>query len=390
MNVTPRLYATLPTLMGNSNRAVIDLAALCHNYRTLRAHAGDKRECICVLKADAYGHGACAVARALRGEGCRCFAVSCLEEALAVKQEVSDADILIFGRVPREQIPLVITHGLTATVYSVQSARTLSDEAERLGARIKVHIKLDTGMNRLGFAAYQDPPSEETLSELAALFSMKGLAVGGIYSHLAKADEPSESDTNRQAARFLAVTKALEQRGFALGVKHLCNSAGAMRFADKYGLDAVRLGIALYGYPPEETAHLGLLPVMRLESKITHIHTVPAHECVGYGGEFEADTPRTIATIGIGYADGWLRAYKGARVTLHTESGDFGATVVGRVCMDQCMLDVTGLPATCGDRVTLFGQTQAELLALAKMADTIPYECLCLISGRVLRAILAQ
>jgi len=381
-----RLYAALPDFWAGKNRAVIDLAALRHNYRVLRARAGG-RTCICVVKAEAYGHGMAEVGRALFDEGCRTFAVSCLGEALALREAVADADILIFGQTPPESVSLLVQHNLTATVYSIESARELAAEAARLGVILSVHIKLDTGMNRLGFAAYSEKADGDAVSAVSEVFSMKNLKVNGIYSHFAKADEADEADTRCQAERFLSMTGALEARGFSLGMRHICNSAGAMRFADEYGMDAVRLGFALYGYHPDATVALDLRPVMRLESEITHLHTLLPHERVGYGGTFESDAPRLVATIGIGYADGWLRAYTGARVTVHTEDGDFSVPVIGRICMDQCMIDVSDLPVKRGDRVTLFGQNAAELESLAKMAKTIPYECLCLISSRVPRVV---
>jgi len=384
MNITEnaRLYASLPLLSDEPRRAVIDLAALRHNYRTLRARAGGA-DCICVVKADAYGHGAAAVVRALLAEGCRFFAVSCLEEALSLRAVTAEADILVLGAVNRVHIPLLAKHQITATVYSEESAAELADEAARLDTTLRVHIKLDTGMNRLGFPA-NESAREETLAALTRVLSKRQLAVTGIYTHFARADEEDKTPTELQTARFLAITEALEKKGFALGTKHICNSAGTLRFAEKYGENAVRLGIALYGYLPD-TTEADLRPVMRLESKIRHIHTLPEGECVGYGGTYAPDGERRIATVGIGYADGFLRAYTGATVTVHTIEGDFRARVVGRVCMDMCMLDVTDIPAARGDRVTLFGLAPCELEALSARADTIPYESLCSVSARVPR-----
>ncbi len=377
-----RLYASLPNLEDGHSRAVIDLAALRRNFRALRARAGGAA-CIGVIKADAYGHGALAVVRALSAEGCRHFAVSCLEEAISVREAAEDADILIFGDVPPVHAALLAQKGLTATVFSHEQALALSNEAVRLGVTLRVHIKLDTGMNRLGFLVCGECEAA-SLSEIEDVFAMQGLSVTGIYSHFATADEEDRCATHRQAECFLSVTRELEEKGYSLGLRHICNSAGVLRYPE-YAMDAVRLGIALYGYLPCEAEGMALEPVMRLEAFVSHIHTAPAHARVGYGGTFEADEPRTIATIGIGYADGWLRSYTGASVTVHTEKGDFVAPLVGRICMDQCMLDVTGLPVKRGDRVTLFGQTRGELEKLAARAGTIPYESLCLISARVPR-----
>jgi alanine racemase len=337
-----------------------------------------------VIKADAYGHGAPEVARALAREGCRFFAASSIEEAIAVRKVVKDAEILIFGNLIASHVELLLRHRLTVTLFSAEQARSLAAEAVRLGGVLSAHIKLDTGMNRLGFPVCTKEARQQSLSEIEALFSLDGVAVSGIYSHFATADETEREDTHEQAARFFAVTEELERKGFSLGVRHIGNSAGALRYPE-YAMDAVRLGIALYGYPPCETEGVTLSPVMRLETTVTHLHTAPAHTRVGYGGVFEANEPRQIATLSIGYADGWLRAYTGATVTVHTAKGDFRAPIVGRICMDQCMLDVTGLPVSRGDRVTLFGQTPDELMGLAERANTIPYECLCLISARVPR-----
>ena len=378
-----RLYGTLPMLTGAHCRAVIDTEALCRNYRALRARAGGA-QCICVIKADAYGHGAPEAARALAREGCRHFAVSALEEALAVREAVGDAEILIFGNVLPEQVELLLAHRLTVTLFSATEAEALAREAARLGGSLLAHIKLDTGMNRLGFPVCTEAARRESLCEIEALFAQSSLTVTGIYSHFATADEEDGAPTREQAARFFEVTEALEKKGFSLGQRHICNSAGVLRYPE-YAADAVRLGIALYGYAPNGAEDVTLSPVMRLETAVTHVHTMPADAHLGYGGTYAATEPRQIATLSIGYADGWLRAYTGATVTVHTAKGDVRAPVVGRICMDQCMLDVTGLPVEIGDRVTLFGQTTAELEALAERAHTIPYECLCLISARVPR-----
>ncbi len=383
MKEIPRLYTTLPTLSGAHCRAVIDFDALRHNYRTLHQKLGEKT-CICVLKAEAYGHSAPETARALALEGCRFFAVSAIEEAIAVRKAVEDAEILIFGNLEAPNVELLLKHRLTATLFSAEEARELADEAVRLGGTLSAHIKLDTGMNRLGFPVCTESARLESLSEIEALFALDGLAITGIYSHFATADEADSNGTHTQAARFFSVTEVLESKGFSLGVRHVCNSAGALRYPE-YAADAVRLGIVLYGYLPDGAEDVKLLPVMRLETSVTHLHTAPAHTSVSYGGIFETGEPRLIATLGIGYADGWLRDYTGANVTVHTAKGDFRAPIVGRICMDQCMLDVTGLPVNRGDRVTLFGQSTDELVELAARAGTIPYECLCLISARVPR-----
>lgn len=379
-----RLYASLPTLSGAHCVANIDPTALRQNYRLLCDAIGQATP-ICVVKADAYGHGAPLVVRTLYGEGCHHFAVSSIEEALAVREQAADADILILGAVLPEHAPLLATYRLTTTVYSKEVALALAAEAQNLGVSLSVHIKLDTGMNRLGFDTHNEEARERSLTELLEVFGCEGLTVCGVFSHFATADETEGELTAVQAERFCAMLRMMESHGLKTGTKHLCNTAGALRFPE-YRMDAVRLGLALYGYLPYEgTPDLPLLPVMRLTSLVTHVHTLPPTEPLGYGGTFRSETPRKIATVSIGYADGFIRAYSGANVTVHTASGDFSAPVVGRICMDQCMLDVTDIPTERGDVVTLFGKDTNSLLELAKMAGTIPYEVLCLVSARVPR-----
>ena len=189
---------------------------------------------------------------------------------------------------------------------------------------------------------------------------------------------------DKQFHRFLAVCNALEQRGIPRLFRHACNSAAAVRFPD-FHLDGVRLGIVLFGTQPSPVFSLSLRPVMKLKTVISHVHTLPPGETVGYGGCFGAKEERRIATLPIGYADGLLRAFSGGEVTVHTARGDFHAPIVGRICMDQCMMDITDTPANVGDTVTLFGNDPTELSQYAKRAATIDYECLCLISSRVPR-----
>ena len=252
-------------------------------------------------------------------------------------------------------------------------------------------------MNRIGYPAHTADEIAATVDALSALaLSGDGLLLDGLFTHFARADEDLDTEwytedslTAAQYGRYRRVRDALDARGLRPRVCHICNSAAAVRFpsAKPHGRpDAVRLGINLYGYGvpfPDNTPPLH--PVMRLESMVSHVHTLLPGETVGYGGTYTADTPRKIATLPIGYADGWLRALAGATVTLHSPAGDVAAPLVGRICMDQCMVDVTDLPVTEGTRVTLFGRDSAELEALAARAGTITYELLCLITARVPR-----
>jgi alanine racemase len=258
-------------------------------------------------------------------------------------------------------------------------------------------------MNRIGFPAHTEEEISRTLAALRALAAEGapseegGLIFDGLFTHFSRADEDFDTEmltadslTMRQYGRYLAVREGLFAAGIRPRVCHVCNSAASVRFPATHPegcLDAVRLGINLYGYGvalPDGEA-VPTAPAMRLETVVTHVHGLLPGETVGYGGAYTADTPRTLATLPIGYADGWIRAFSGATVTFHTEEGDVTAPIVGRVCMDQCMVDVTGLPVTVGTRVTLFGRTAGELEALAERAGTIPYELLCLITARIPR-----
>jgi alanine racemase len=212
-----------------------------------------------------------------------------------------------------------------------------------------------------------------------------------MFTHFAKADDDGEDINNdnscvrRQFDRFNAVKTALEDQGIKLFC-HVSNSAATVRFPT-LALDGVRLGILLYGARSGSCFPEGLLPVMKLKGRVVHIHTLLPGESVSYGGTFSSDEKRTIATVPIGYADGFARSYSGSEVTVHTHKGDFKAAVVGRVCMDQFMIDVTGMPVSIGDEITVFGDDPSSLAALAEMSDTIEYECLCRISARVPRII---
>ena len=249
-------------------------------------------------------------------------------------------------------------------------------------------------MNRIGFCARGDDEIAETVSELKSIAAYPSLDICGMFTHLSKADEELTSKENSdnaftrvQVERFKRTDRALLECGIDVTFRHVCNSAAAIGFPE-YRFDACRLGITLYGVMPSPSADLcPLSPVMKLCTVISHIHSLPKGESVSYGGRYTADSDRLVATIPIGYADGFIRDYSGSELTVITQSGERRAKVLGRVCMDQCMIDVTGLDARVGDKVVIFGNDPCELETLAKMADTIPYECLCLITSRVPRIV---
>lgn len=389
-----RLYSSLADTGLAQKYARIDLSALQSNYRTLRARLlarSPALRTVAVVKADAYGHGAEACVRALLREGCDFFAVSCIEEAQVVRG-VCDAhgiraDVLILGYTDVRAARELFEHRLIQTIPSEEYARALDAEATRIGVRLAVHVAINTGMNRIGLDARDDEEILAAADALLRIGACVGLDVCGMFTHFSRADEETPTGaaaTERQLERYCALKRELCAKGMTVPFHHICNSAAAVRGVAEL-FDGARLGILLYGACPQICEDLPLRPVMRLCARVGHVFRLPAGEHVGYGGEFCAEEERTVAVIGIGYADGWLRAYSGARVCLHTATGVRDVPVIGRVCMDQCMLDVTGTDACVGDEVTLFGDGRERLGALSAHAGSIDYETLCLVSSRVLR-----
>lgn len=385
--------------MNEKNIAEIDVAALQHNFTYLQGRiraASPTTEPMCVVKADAYGHSAGICVPALYAAGARHFAVSSIEEAEQI-YDILDADnrvadsILILGYTPAEQdnVKLLARHKITQAVYSLEYARALSETLCDLRARgvlgetdcLRCHLKLDSGMNRLGWDTHPERVAKTT-AEIVAVAALPGIRIDGIFSHLACADEEDDRMTAAQFDRYDAVVRACEAAGVIFPKKHICNSAGALRYPHLYQ-DLVRLGIVLYGLSPSGAAcDPNLRPVMRLKSRIAHIHTLHAGDCVSYGAEFCADREMTVATIPIGYADGFLRAYKhGGTVVANGKA----VRLLGRVCMDQCMVDVTDVDIAVGDYVYIFDADGENMARLCAAADTIPYEAICLVSKRVKR-----
>lgn len=385
--------------MNEKNLAEIDLSALKHNFEHLQEKiksVSPDTEAMCVVKADAYGHSAELCVPTLFEAGARHFAVSSIEEAeqiysiLDLRNRVAKS-ILILGYTPAESdnVKLLARHKITQAVYSLEYAEALSFEVQKLRAagvldgddEIRCHLKLDSGMNRLGFDTHAEA-AEKTVSEILCVSKLSGIRIDGVFSHLACADEGGDEKSRAQFARYDAVVKQCEEKGVIFPTKHICNSAGALRYPDMYQ-SLVRLGIVLYGISPSEDAcDKELIPVMRLKSRIAHIHRLHAGDCVSYGAEFCADREMTVATIPIGYADGFLRAYKnGGTVMAHGRA----VRILGRVCMDQCMVDVTDIPVKAGDWVYIFDESGENLNRLCNAAGTIPYEAICLLSKRVKR-----
>lgn len=388
-----RLYSGLPALPFHKAWAEIDTDALKRNYISLCDHASTSRH-ICVVKADAYGHTASFCVPALLDAGCDFFAVSCIDEALEVRalcrESKKKADILILGYTAPEHVKILADNDIIQAVISEQHAESLLVGAKSCNLRVRVHVALDTGMNRIGLDARSESECYGAAEIIKSMCAENVLIVEGLFTHFSKADEAwdksdGEEFTRSQYERFVLVNELLKNANIRLFC-HVSNSAATVRFPD-FALDGVRLGILLYGAAPSEYVKVEVAPVMSLHTSISRVHRLPAGQRVSYGGDFVSDTDRTIAALPIGYADGFMRAYSGFNVTVHTRSGDFKAPVVGRICMDQCMIDITDIPAAVGDKITLFGHDKNDLYLLAKKAETIEYEVLCLISGRVPRIV---
>ena len=363
----------------------IDLSNLEHNYRALRAMLPQGCRFLGVVKADAYGHGAVQVARRLETLGAEYLAVACLDEALELRQARITTPILILGYTPTERAEALLDNGITQTVYDVEMARALSNAAAAAGKTLKIHVKADTGMSRLGWLCGGENLSAavETMAQVCAL---PGLEAEGIYTHFANADG-DEDYTMLQFTRFLDLLEALKERGITFAIRHCAASAAALKFPCTH-LDMVRPGIALYGHYPDPSCEgldgPGLRPVMTLKTRVASVKAVPAGTPVSYGCTHVLDRETKLAALTIGYADGLPRLCSDK---LEVLIGGQRATIVGRICMDMCMVDVTGLDVAPGDEVEVFGE-HLPIEDVAALAGTIQYELLCAVSPRVHRAYL--
>lgn len=359
--------------------AEINLDALRHNFRLVKQCAGDAAV-MAVVKADAYGHGDAAVAPLLEKEGADAFAVACLGEALRLRRAGVTKPVLILGYTHPESAAALAAHDIRQTVFSPEYAEALSAAAVRADVTVRVHLKIDTGMARLGFA----PDDAEGAARAAAL---PGLSAEGIFTHFAAADSETPQDreyTRRQYALLCGMIDALARRGVTFPVRHCCNSAGTFAWPE-YRLDLVRPGIILYGEQPSPEVTLpGLRGAMRLCAVVSQVRTLAPGDAVSYGCTYRAPHTVRAATLTIGYADGYPRALSSrGTVSLH----GLPARVLGRVCMDQIIVDATDIPqAKPGDTAVIFGGEAADsVAAVAAMTGTIGYEVLCDVGRRVPR-----
>lgn len=366
--------------------AEIDLSAILHNFSIIK-NAATPSKVLAVVKANAYGHSAKDIAPALQKAGADMFGVSNIEEAISLRAFGIKKPILILGYTPTNLAGVLAGNDISQCVYSKDYAEQLSCEAQKLNVDIKIHIKLDTGMSRLGF----DCRSDSLRGINDALFSAKlpHFITEGVFTHFAVSDRDAKTEdgfTDEQFDRFEKAVKYLENKGISFNIKHCCNSAATLLDKEKH-FDLVRPGIILYGLSPSGKDDLkkDLIPVMTLKSVVSMVKQISAGDTVSYGRTFTADKDMKIATVTAGYADGYPRLLSNkASVIINGQR----APIVGRICMDQFSVDVSNIKdVKIGDEVILFGK-ELPVEELADLCDTINYEIVCGISPRVPRIIL--
>lgn len=359
--------------------AEIDLDALAHNMREIKKATNPNVKIMAVIKANGYGHGALMCYKVLSENGADCFAVATLPEAIELRNGGVHEPILVLGYVPAQATTQLLETDALVAVTDYASAKAFSEAAALANKTLKIHIKLDTGMGRLGFCATDAGKTIEEIEKIAALPHLK---IDGIFSHFSCSDTDAEY-TNLQYDRFMQVCDGLQARGVNIGLRHICNSAGIVLEKDKQ-LDMVRPGIILYGLHPDASTHgkIDLKPAMRWYARITHIKTVKAGTPISYGNTFVAPRDMRVGTVSIGYADGYARVMSGKAEMM---VGDERVCQIGRICMDQCMIDLTDVhTVNVGDTVCLMGE---EITAdvLAALQNTINYEVVCDVGARVTR-----
>ncbi len=372
--------------------AEIDLDALLYNYRQIRAVTAPQSRIMAVIKADAYGHGAVEVAHTLGAAGADWFGVSNLEEGIQLRKAGISQPILILSYTPPEEAARLAQYRITQAVIHAEHGRRLEEAAARAGVTVDVHLKVDTGMTRVGFP-YPSADPGQTLDEMEAICRLPHLRAEGIFTHFAVSDEEDgEAFTRRQYACFTEAVQKLAGRGITFALRHCCNSAAVLRFPEMH-LDMVRPGLILYGLTPAAFLgeSLGLRPVMALKTRVSMVKTVAAGETVSYGRTYTAPREMRIATVPIGYADGYSRRLSNrGYMLIHGQK----APVIGRVCMDQCMLDVTDIPGVHEEtQAVVFGEEDGVRLPVetfAAWSDTIHYEAVCEIGKRVPRLFLKR
>ena len=363
--------------------AEINLNSAEYNYLVIKRQVKTNTKICCVVKANAYGHGAIQLAKLYSELGANYLAVSSVEEALQLRYADIKLPLLILGYVDPECVTLLSEHDITQCVFSYDYGKILSQKATEKGVVIKTHIKMDTGMGRIGFKC-----TNNELDDIASICSMPGLSHEGIFTHFASADEGYDGReyTLKQFDSFMNSIEYLASNGIVFPIKHCANSATIFDYPDMH-LDMVRAGIVLYGLQPSNSLlhpdHLK--QVMTLKSVISHIKSSEKGDYISYGREYRADHNIRVATIPIGYADGLWRSNYAHHMEVEIEGKN--APIIGRICMDQCMADISDIPeANVGSVVTIYGESESNCIdRIAESNNTINYEIICALGERVPR-----
>jgi alanine racemase len=363
--------------------AEISLDSISHNTQTFKSNLHESCRLMAVIKADGYGHGAVEVARTAIKAGADFLGVAFLDEALQLRDAGIDIPILVLGYTPPYSVEMAVLHDITLSVFSHDVANALLHCSKRLNKLARVHLKVDTGMTRIGVTE-----KEEALTLARKIMSTPFLFLEGIFTHFADADNQDSAYTHQQFQLFTSFIHFLESCQIKIPVKHCCNSAATINFPEMH-LDMVRVGISLYGLPPSLDMQHDRYPLeqaMHFKTKVASLKFVPKNQAIGYGCTFKPTKDSLIATIPVGYADGLSRSLSNSGTVLVR---DIRVPIVGRVCMDQAMIDVTSIPyVKVGDEVILFGGSKNAFIPIHEIAghmNTIGYEVVCLIGKRVPR-----
>ena len=359
----------------------IDLDALKHNFEEIKKATTPGTGILAVVKADAYGHGAIEIAKTLIDSGAAGLCLATIDEAVELRKHGIDVPMMTLGFTDPTRFKDAVKYDVEQSVYSYEIARELSEEALAQGKTCKIHIKLDTGMGRIGFKT----DGSET-EEIVKACTLPGIEPYGVFSHFAVADTDDDEYTKEQYRRFMNQIEELGAKGIRFTKRHICNSAGILRFPEMH-LDLVRAGIILYGLMPpgcpKPVVDIDLKPVMNWYAKVIHVKTVPVGATISYGRHFTAERPTEVTTVGIGYADGLSRKLSNG---FELVIGGKKCPIIGNICMDMCMVDTTDLDVRpqIGDRVTVFGSSRSAD-ELAEALGTINYEITCDVGKRVRR-----
>ena len=357
--------------------AEINLGAIRHNLTEIRRHIQPQAKLCAVVKANAYGHGALEVSKVAAEIGADFLAVATVEEGLQLRRAGFTLPILILGLIPYDAAEIAVENELTATVADFELAEKISAAAVKFDTQAKIHLKIETGMGRIGIFPNDAPALAEKISKLP------NVELEGVFSHFADADSPDKTFTIQQLETFKNTCEKISARGIKIKIRHIAESAAILEIPAAH-LDMVRSGIITYGLYPSETVKrtIEIKPAMTLKARVAYVKEISAGTSIGYGREFIAKKAAKIATLPLGYADGYIRAYK----NFHVEIGGKFAPVAGRVCMDQVMVDVSEIPnVKIGDEVILFGSEKISADDAARHLQTINYEITCLVSDRVPR-----